>query len=582
MATSLVTSDSLLAVDIGSVKTRALLFDVIDGRYRFLASGSGNTTIGPPYYDSGEGVRKAISNLSVVTGRTFLDKDENLITPTKPDSTGIDSFALTISAGIPLKVVAVGLVQEVSVRSARHLAETIFSKIVSTLSLDDQRSQEARIDTILKLRPDLIIIAGGIEGGESASISKLFEAVGLACYLLPKGLRPQIIFSGNQKMQKEVEESLGVLGGLHIAPNIRPSWEVESLAPAQKTLVDVFRKLRTGKSISLRELDSWSKGRMMPTSVAFGRIIRVLSKIYDPAKGVLGIDLGASSATIVSSFNGKSAIGVYPHFGMGQSVPEVLRRSKVEEITRWLPLDISPDEVMDFLHNKIIYPNSLPMTPEDLALEQAIIRQTLRTLVRRISYSFPENSSRTGSEILPLFEPIMIAGNAITKTPPGQCMLMLLDGLQPTGVTTILLDQNSLVSALGASAEINPILAVQVLGSNTVQNLGTVIAPVGSARVAAPILQGQITYADGRESMFEVKFGTIEVLPLTLGEKATLKLQPLHRFDIGMGPGRGGTLQVAGGTLGIVIDARGRPLPQPPDPAKRRGQFKQWLRILGN
>jgi len=582
MATSLVNSDSLLAVDIGSVKTRALLFDVIDGRYRFLASGSGNTTLGPPIYDPGDGVRKAISNLSDVTGRTFLDKDGNLVTPTKTDSTGIDSFALTISAGTPLKVVAVGLVQEVSVRSARHLAETTYSKIVSTLSLDDQRTQEARIDTILKLRPDLIIIAGGIEGGESKSISKLFEAVGLACFLLPRSQRPQIIYAGNQQLQKEAEESLAVVGGLHIAPNIRPSWEVESLAPAQKTLVDVFRKLRTGKSISLRELDNWSKGKMMPTSVAFERIIRVLSKIYDPAKGVLGIDLGASSATIVSAFNGKSTIGVYPHFGMGQSIPEVLRRSKVEEITRWLPFEISPDEVMDFLHNKTAFPNSVPMTPEDLVLEQAIIRQTLRTLVRRISYTFPDNGNQIGPVILPSFEPIMVAGNAITKTSPGQSMLMLLDGLQPTGVTTLLLDQNSLVSALGASAEINPVLAVQVLGSNTVQNLGTVIAPVGSARISVPILQGQITYTDGRESVFEVKFGTIEALPLTLGEKATLKLQPLHRFNIGMGPGRGGTLQVVGGTLGIVIDARGRPIPQPLDPAKQRGLRKQWLQILGN
>ena len=80
----------------------------------------------------------------------------------------------------------------------------------------------------------------------------------------------------------------------------------------------------------------------------------------------------------------------------------------------------------------------------------------------------------------------------------------------------------------------------------------------------------------------EIKNGALEVLSLSMGESATLKLQPLHRFNIGMGPGRGGRLQVVGGTLGIVIDARGRPLRLNPDPVRRREQNKKWLRILGN
>jgi hypothetical protein len=159
-------------------------------------------------------------------------------------------------------------------------------------------------------------------------------------------------------------------------------------------------------------------------------------------------------------------------------------------------------------------------------------------------------------------------------------MLMLLDGIQPTGITTLLLDQNSLISALGASADTNPILAVQVLGSNTVLNLGTVIAPVGNTKAGTLILQGQITYADGRESPIEVMFGTIVVIPLSLGEKATLKLQPLHRFNIGMGSGQGGTVQVTGGSLGLVVDARGRPLIPKLDLVKWRAQYNQWLQIL--
>ena len=59
----------------------------------------------------------------------------------------------------------------------------------------------------------------------------------------------------------------------------------------------------------------------------------------------------------------------------------------------------------------------------------------------------------------------------------------------------------------------------------------------------------------------EVKQGALDVIPLPLGQSATLIVQPLHRYDVGMGgPGRGGRLEVQGGSLGVIIDARGRPL----------------------
>jgi len=583
MMTSLVISDSLLAVDIGTIKTRALLFDVIDERYRFVAKGIAETTIGPPFLDAGEGVRMAINQLAEVTGRIFLRNDGSLITPSVPDNSGVDAFALTMSGGPPLKVVAVGLVKEVSVESAKHLAATTYSNIVGTLSLSDRRSQEERINMILQTRPDLIIMAGGIEGGASLSIRKLLEAVGLAAYLLPKGYQPQILFAGNKEMAAEVERSLRGVADLFIAPNIRPTWEMERLAPAQGKLNTIFKRIRSNQSLSIKELDGWAQGKMMPTATAFDRVIRFLSKIYDPSKGVLGVDIGASSTTMVSAFKGKSSLGVYPQLGLGSNAPNILHLSKANEINRWLSEDISFETVRDYVFNKAAFPASLPVTQEDTVIEHAIARQAMQIGIKQISQSFPKDAPRSGPGILPWFEPILATGSVFTKTPThSQSMLMLLDGLQPAGVTTVLLDQNNLVSALGAVADVNPVLAVQVLGSNTVLNLGAVIAPVGNARTGTPILRVKITYDDGRDVNMEVKFGSIEVIPLPMREKATLRLQPLHRFDVGMGPGRGGRLQVVGGALGVVIDARGRPLSLDSDPVRRREKTKKWLRALGN
>jgi len=134
--TTPVTPDSLLALDIGTIKTRALLFDVINGRYRFIATGSSKTTTGPPYLDAGEGVRLALNQLATLTGRVFLGSGNILITPSRPDGSGVDGFVLTMSAGPPLKVVAVGLLEEVSVESARRLAESTYANITASLSLN--------------------------------------------------------------------------------------------------------------------------------------------------------------------------------------------------------------------------------------------------------------------------------------------------------------------------------------------------------------------------------------------------------------------------------------------------------------
>ena len=47
--------DSLLAIDVGEINTRAVLFDMVEGRYRFLAIGTARTTAHAPHNHIGEG-----------------------------------------------------------------------------------------------------------------------------------------------------------------------------------------------------------------------------------------------------------------------------------------------------------------------------------------------------------------------------------------------------------------------------------------------------------------------------------------------------------------------------------------------
>src|SRR5690606_32743077 len=79
----------------------------------------------------------------------------------------------------------------------------------------------------------------------------------------------------------------------------------------------------------------------------------------------------------------------------------------------------------------------------------------------------------------------------------------------------------------------------------------------------------------------EVAYGTLEVLPLPLGQKAVLSLEPQRRLDVGAGPGRNRKVTVHGGTVGLIIDARGRPIRLPQEESERRTQIRQWLWDLG-
>ena len=151
MPASLVQNESILAIDVGAAMTRAVLFDVVEGQYRFVASGQAPSTAEAPFKDIGLGVREAITNLQKVTGATLLGlHDNNLIAPSQSDGSGVDAVVATISAGPAVKTVVVGLLSDVSVQSALRVAELTYSRIVDTLDLSDHRRPDQQMDSIVR------------------------------------------------------------------------------------------------------------------------------------------------------------------------------------------------------------------------------------------------------------------------------------------------------------------------------------------------------------------------------------------------------------------------------------------------
>lgn len=572
--------NSVLAIDIGSTTTRALLFDIVNNKYRFIAKGSAPSTAGAPFFDIAECVWRSIEDLERISGRNMISEEEGLIIPSTMDNNGVDAMVATLSAGEPIRTVTVGLLDDVSLSRTKQLASSINTQIVEEVSLNDMREDSERINAILQARPDLIIIAGGTNGGASRSVLNLIEVVGLAGYLTADDKIIQILYAGNEDLQQEVKDNLNKVSELHITPNIQPTLSQKQMYPAQKELAEVFRIIRRKQVGGVSEVLTWTDGRLSAAATALGRVIRFMSKKYEPDKGVLGVDLGSRNTTIAGAFDGEETLRVFSNLGMGFGSRQILEHNQLEDIARWLTMKIPPHFVRDYLHNKSIYPHSLPATKEELAIEHALARQILRTTLKKTIPDFPEGV-KTGS-LLPPMEPIIGSGSVITQAPTrSQSLLMLLDGIQPTGVTTVALDQNGLLPSLGVISDLNPVLTVQIIESSTFLNLGTIIAPIGHARPGTPILRVRITKKDGETTTREVRFGTLNVIPITLGEKVTLHLRPLHGFDVGMGgPGRPGKVSAVGGTLGIVIDARGRPIRFSQDPERNQNRMSKWIETL--
>ncbi|MBI3152665.1 MAG: glutamate mutase L [Chloroflexi bacterium] len=583
MPSSLVDGNSLLAIDVGAANTRAVLFDVIEGEYRFVASGTAPTTAEAPFKDVAEGARNAIMSLQKILGKNLLDASRGLITPSQSNGTGVDALVVTLSAGPVVKTVVVGLLKDVSLESARRLTESTYTRIVDTIGLNDQRRPDQQIDSILRLRPDLVLITGGTDGGASLSIQKLLEPIGLASFLLPQEKRPAVLFAGNEKMGAEVKTLVGELAtSLHFSPNVRPSLETEDIDPAERELARMFINIRKRQIKGVDLLDLWSGGHMLPTAYATGRMVRFLAKVYGSKKGILSVDLGASAAVIAAGFNGKSTLKVSPQFGLGENLPGLLNYTTLEEILRWSSLDISNGVLRDYLYQKSLYPSTIAATREDLAMSQAVARQALYLAMQSARRDFPQNIASIKPNLTPLFEPILAGGGALSDASrPGHNLLLLLDSIQPVGVTTVILDQNNLLPLLGAAASQNNILPVQVLESGAFLSVGTIVSPVVSASYGTLILKAKLNYENGAEARVDLKYGTLETLPLAIGETGKLTIQGLRGADVGFGPGRSGTIPVSGGALGVVFDGRGRPLELPSDTVRRRELIKKWNWTLG-
>lgn len=303
------------------------------------------------------------------------------------------------SAAGGLKIVAVGLVPELTVKAAREAALGAGARVLSAYAyvLNDAEIAEMR-----SLEPDLLLLAGGTDGGERKTI--LENAARIAA----SGLDRPVVVAGNKSAAHEAASILrGKVPRVLVAGNVMP--EVNSLVvePARQAI----RELYLSEITKARGLDRVQQrvGLAMPTPLA----VMKAGELYRKASGedVIIIDLGGATTDVHSFADGRPRRSgcivkglpepvvkrsVEGDLGMRVSLPSLLELISAGELVKRLPFTVSPDILEAYARTASACRGFLPRSEQEHAFDCAFAAAAVGEALRRHAGSLAETYTPEG------------------------------------------------------------------------------------------------------------------------------------------------------------------------------------------
>ena len=589
---------SILATDCGSTTTKAILIEKIADEYRLAVRGEAPTTVEAPFEDVTKGVLNAVMEVEELAGRKLLNGDQ-IITP-RNGADGVDIYISTSSAGGGLQMMVAGVVKSMTGESAERAALGAGSIVMDVLASNDGRKPHEKITRIRQLRPDMILLSGGIDGGTTKHVVELAEILAAANPKprLGQNFKLPVIYAGNKKATENIKETLGTITDLDITENIRPVLERENLKPSRDKIHDLFMEHVMQQAPGYKKLMSWTDAPIMPTPGAVGALIEMVAEKENIS--VVGVDIGGATTDIFSVFQKQFNRTVSANLGMSYSICNVLAETGLKNVLRWVPFDIDEKELTNRIGNKMIRPTTVPQSLEELVIEQAIAREALRLSFiqhksfavnlkgvqkeRTISDAFEQTDS--GESLVDMMElDLMIGSGGVLSHAPRreQSARMLIDSFLPEGITQLAVDSIFMMPQLGVMANIEKEdlakdarkAAIEVFEKDCLIHLGTCIAPVGPSKSGTAVLTAELTLPGGSTERHEIKFGDIFRIEVPY-EPVNAKLTPGKGMDIGAGKNETIETTIYGGVVGIILDGRGRPMTISTDPQQRIADLTKW------
>ena len=589
---------SILATDCGSTTTKAILIQKIDGEYRLTYRGEAPTTVEAPFEDVTRGVLNAVMEIEELAERKILDGDE-IMSPQK-NGEGVDIYISTSSAGGGLQMMVAGVVKSMSGESAERAALGAGSIVMDVMASNDGRLPHEKIKRIRDLRPDMILLSGGIDGGTVSHVVELAEILHAANPQprLGQNYKLPVIYAGNKNAQDQIRTTLGDMVDLDITENIRPVLERENLEPSRDKIHDLFMEHVMQQAPGYKKLMSWTDAPIMPTPGAVGSLIEMIAEKEKIT--VVGVDIGGATTDIFSVFEGKFNRTVSANLGMSYSICNVLAEAGLDNVLRWVPFDIDRKELTNRIGNKMIRPTTVPQSLEELFIEQAIAREALRLSFiqhkefatslkgvqkeRTISDAFDQTSSGESLVNMMDLDLLVGSGGVLSHAPRReQSARMLIDAFMPEGITQLAVDSIFMMPQLGVLANIEKedlaeearTAALEVFHKDCLIRLGTCIAPVGKAKDGATVLAAEFAMPDGSTIHHNLKKNELYRIEAPY-EPIQAKLTPDKKMNIGAGKGEPIDTTVYGGVVGLILDGRDRPITIPNDSESRLAALKSW------
>jgi uncharacterized protein (TIGR01319 family) len=456
-----------LAADIGSTYTKLTAVD--SDSARVVGTASAFTTIAD---DVMIGFAQALERLQESTG-----------------GFAPDTLLCCSSAAGGLSMIAVGLVPELTAKAARMAAESAGAKVIRTYAYELSPTE---CDEIRNLRPDIILLSGGTDGGNKDAI------IANARKLTTMDGSFAIIAAGNKSAEGELRDILSASDkDWRIAANVMPVFGTLCPEPARQCVRDVFIQ-RIIEAKGLSRIQAMSAREIIPTPLAVLRACELLSRGTAATPGIgdfMAIDLGGATTDVYSLCSGEPTLDNV----MLKGLPEPYAKRTVEGdlgmrySARFLLEDagagavaeaagVSADEVREWVERCFAMPETLaPGNSRERRMDEALARFAVSRaverhagLLERVYTPLGESFVLTGKDLSRV--PLVLGIGGILAHSANAVNILRGAAMSPRSMAAhravprephYALDSGYIFSALGLLSGENPELALEILKRGT-------------------------------------------------------------------------------------------------------------------
>ena len=268
--------DAYLLIDFGSTFTKLTLVDVKNEE--IIATDKSYTTVES---DVTIGYENALAKLNKKV---------------KGEYNIVKRLACSSAAG-GLKIIAIGLVPELTAEAAKRAALGAGARVIKTYSFNLNNDE---MKEIKESNADMILLAGGTNGGNSDCIIHNAKMISKHNITIP------VVIGGNKSCNDEIKEIFSDTIEYYVTENVMPSLNHINVEPARETIRNIFMK-KIVNAKGMENVEGLISGILMPTPASVLKAAEVLSKGTRDEDGIgdlAVIDIGGATTDVHSIAEG--------------------------------------------------------------------------------------------------------------------------------------------------------------------------------------------------------------------------------------------------------------------------------------